>query len=314
MNSVEPARHAYVLLAAVALLMTTLVVLPGIAEAQGIEGTSAEAGRNLNQAAYYYNTSASRPAPEPAMRLVIHPGDSLWSISQKRLTSDASPTQIANEVERIFEANRNQIGNDPTLILPGQELLLPPVAEPATIKPWTNEPQASEPQASEAAANEPQVSGNVSTTEPAFEPSNRRLAGIVTLVLTFVFVSLIAWRRPTGLGALAAYLPTRRDTKEKGSEITMVYSNYYDVHLRFASKAFSSNNSDHDGIAEAVEGVQEKNSRVRTLGPRRKLPSRGWATGIHSPQVYRYLGRPQRRRGPKALVPPKKPPSHRGSP
>lgn len=327
MSSIEPARHAFMLVAALALLVTTLLVTPGIAEAQDIEGTSAEAGRHLNQDAYYVAAS-SRSASEPATRLVIRPGDSLWSISQKRLPSDASMAQIANEVERIFNANRDQIGNDPTLILPGQELVLPPVAEPDTNEPQASEPQAnesaanesaaSEPQASglqasEPAANEPQVNGDVPNTEPAFEPSNRWLAGIGTLVLTFVLASLIAWRRPTGSGALVAYLPTRRDTEERGSEITMVHSSYYDLRPRFGSKAFPSNISDQDGIAEAVEGRQEKNSLVRTSGPRRKPPSRGWATGVHSPQVYRYLRRPPRRRGSKAVVPTKKP-SDRGSP
>ena len=323
MSSIEPARHAEMLVAALALLMTTLVVvLPGIAEAQDIEGTSAEAGRNLNQDAYYVAAS-SRSASEPAMRLVIRPGDSIWSISQKRLPSDASMAQIANEVERIFNANRDQIGNDPTLILPGQELVLPPVAEPQAIEPQAIEPQAIEPaaiepaaiepQAIEPAANEPQVNADVPNTEPAFEPSNRWLAGIGTLVLTFVLASFIAWRRPTGSGAPATYLPTRRDTKERGSEITVMHSNYYDAHPRFGSKAFPSNNSDHDGIAEAVEGRQEKNSLVRTSGPRRKTPTRGWATGVHNPQVYRYLRRPPRRRGSKAVVPTKKP-SDRGSP
>jgi hypothetical protein len=55
---------------------------------------------------------------------VVEPGDSLWSISEEHIGPGAPPEQIAYEVERIFELNRDQIGENPNLIFPGQEFFL----------------------------------------------------------------------------------------------------------------------------------------------------------------------------------------------
>ena len=65
--------------------------------------------------------------------LVVEPGDSLWSISEEHIGPGATPERIAYEVQRIFELNRQQIGEDPNLIFPGQKLFLKPAApeEPA---------------------------------------------------------------------------------------------------------------------------------------------------------------------------------------
>ena len=68
--------------------------------------------------------------------VVVRPGDCLWSISSKRLGPNASAQQIANGVERIYALNRNRIGADPNLILVGQVLSLPPMAEaPSSVRP-----------------------------------------------------------------------------------------------------------------------------------------------------------------------------------
>ncbi len=113
------------------------VLLAGRAEAQqepvDAYTVSTEITQNANQNVEDAAT-ASQAAHEPAERLVVvEPGDSLWAIAQERLQPNATPQQIATEVERIYELNRNQIGNDPNLIFPGQELLLPAVyyREPA---------------------------------------------------------------------------------------------------------------------------------------------------------------------------------------
>jgi LysM repeat protein len=70
--------------------------------------------------------AAWRPAPEPTPTplVVVEPGDSLWSISEEHIGPGATPEQIAYEVERIFELNRERIGENPNLIFPGQEFFL----------------------------------------------------------------------------------------------------------------------------------------------------------------------------------------------
>lgn len=67
-------------------------------------------------------TVATRPDPAPRDH-VVRPGDSLWSIAE------AAPGAGAKDVEErwraIWAANRDVIGDDPDLILPGQRLRLP---------------------------------------------------------------------------------------------------------------------------------------------------------------------------------------------
>ncbi|MDN5765307.1 MAG: hypothetical protein L0H96_22215 [Humibacillus sp.] len=69
------------------------------------------------------------PAPRTASALVEHVtvrrGDSLWSIVARHLGPGASDTEIAHEWPRWFAANAAVIGEDPDLILPGQQLAPP---------------------------------------------------------------------------------------------------------------------------------------------------------------------------------------------
>jgi hypothetical protein len=60
-----------------------------------------------------------------AERVVVAPGDSLWSISAKWLGPEATTQQIADGVERIHALNHKQLGGNPNLIFAGQSLLLP---------------------------------------------------------------------------------------------------------------------------------------------------------------------------------------------
>ena len=62
--------------------------------------------------------------------VVVRPGDTLWSISEKRLGQNATPQQIYNEAARIYALNSERIGEDPNLIYPGEVLLLEPAREP----------------------------------------------------------------------------------------------------------------------------------------------------------------------------------------
>jgi LysM repeat protein len=107
-------RGIEVLVGAVLVVVLLAFLLPTIAEAQ-----EQEAG-------------AAPP------RVVVAPGDSLWSISEERLGLGATPQQLAGEVERIYALNQDQIGPDPNLIFPGQKLLLPPVGKkPSAQAPAT---------------------------------------------------------------------------------------------------------------------------------------------------------------------------------
>src|ERR687890_1453914 len=122
-----------------------------MAEAQEVEtqtlGTaSTEAEQNTTTDDEKGAPAAWRPAPEsPTTRLVVEPGDSLWSISEEHIGPGATPKQIAYEVERTFDLNRERIGGNPNLIFPGQEFVsLPPASDTAATAPVSQEPAAAQ--------------------------------------------------------------------------------------------------------------------------------------------------------------------------
>lgn len=57
---------------------------------------------------------------------VVQRGDTLWDIAKAALPDDASGAEITQEWHRWYDANRQVIGGDPDLILPGQILKAPP--------------------------------------------------------------------------------------------------------------------------------------------------------------------------------------------
>jgi nucleoid-associated protein YgaU len=57
--------------------------------------------------------------------VVVAPGDSLWSIAARRLGPLATAADIAEAWPAWFDANRPIIGDDPSLLLPGQVLQAP---------------------------------------------------------------------------------------------------------------------------------------------------------------------------------------------
>jgi hypothetical protein len=77
-----------------------LAMSPAVAEAQRMAATHDARGKDR----------AASPA-----RVVVRPGDTLWSISEERLGPSATPQQIARGVELIYALNRDTIGED----LPG---------------------------------------------------------------------------------------------------------------------------------------------------------------------------------------------------
>lgn len=64
-------------------------------------------------------------ADQPSQH-VVKPGDTLWDIAASRLPADAGPAEITREWHRWYEANKQVIGDNPDLILPGQVLQAPP--------------------------------------------------------------------------------------------------------------------------------------------------------------------------------------------
>ena len=77
----------------------------------------------------------ARPSQERAVpnadspgRIVVHSGDTLWSIAHHHLTPDATDQEIDTAWRAWYSVNAQTIGDDPNLIQPGQ-LLLPPDPE-----------------------------------------------------------------------------------------------------------------------------------------------------------------------------------------
>lgn len=62
-----------------------------------------------------------RAADEPE-HVVVHSGDTLWSIAAEQLGPEATEAQIAAEWPRWYAANRDVIGDDPSQLLPGMML------------------------------------------------------------------------------------------------------------------------------------------------------------------------------------------------
>ncbi|GGL85955.1 hypothetical protein GCM10011594_02070 [Nakamurella endophytica] len=61
--------------------------------------------------------------------VVVLRGDTLWAIAARHLPADAGDARIDAEWRRWYVANRDVVGPDPELILPGQRLR-PPAADP----------------------------------------------------------------------------------------------------------------------------------------------------------------------------------------
>lgn len=60
-----------------------------------------------------------------ADEVVVHRGDTLWSIVARRLGPDASDAEVAAAWPAWHQANRAVIGDDPDLLVPGQQLRAP---------------------------------------------------------------------------------------------------------------------------------------------------------------------------------------------
>ena len=205
------------LVAVTALFVATLAIFYGTAQAQSFTAASATSSVedaqsvNRNDA----NATASRLIPESAAHWVVAPGDSLWSIAKERLHPGAAPEQIMNEVERIFEFNRDRIGDDPNLILPGQELSFLPVAESAAE--WGSEPIQEPLVLPDLPDGEtvPPMAGIVGPPH-GFYVEERRLLGLGSLLVSSIIGILGFWKLypRSGVGSPAS----RRVHPEEYSE------------------------------------------------------------------------------------------------
>jgi nucleoid-associated protein YgaU len=66
-----------------------------------------------------------RPRTTDAGEVVVRRGDTLWSIAARNLGPRPSDSQIAQAWPAWYDANRDVIGDDPGLLLPGQVLRAP---------------------------------------------------------------------------------------------------------------------------------------------------------------------------------------------
>jgi hypothetical protein len=165
-------RYVWMTIAVVALSVAILAMLPDVAAAQE-EDTSGAPPRQVEQNA---DESTYESTDSAAGLRVVTPGDSLWSIAQEQLGPNAAPEWVANEVGRIYWLNHDRIGEDPNLILVGQELtLLPATSEPVPVETVPVEPERVESVTSEAseepaAAEVPSEAPSEASTEPGVLP------------------------------------------------------------------------------------------------------------------------------------------------
>jgi nucleoid-associated protein YgaU len=75
------------------------------------------------------------PTPRPAASahdlVTVRRGDSLWAIAARHLGPGASDAQVAHEWPRWYAANRDVVGADPDLLVPGLQLRPPSSTPPA---------------------------------------------------------------------------------------------------------------------------------------------------------------------------------------
>jgi hypothetical protein len=68
---------------------------------------------------------SQRAPAQPAMPLLVRPGDSLWSLTARQLGPRATAARVAATWPGLYAANRRVIGTNPNLIRPGERLVRP---------------------------------------------------------------------------------------------------------------------------------------------------------------------------------------------
>jgi DNA-binding CsgD family transcriptional regulator len=155
-------RHLYPPVEVLVLSALVLALLPTVAEAK---------------------ETAATPDARGVERVVVRPGDSLWSISSDLLGPNASPHEIAEETERIYALNRDLIGGDPNLIFANQELSLPPEAGQPAAEPTARTAREEASVAHAASADRAPQGG---TARPAGEGGEASLPDVAAPVVPVV--------------------------------------------------------------------------------------------------------------------------------
>jgi hypothetical protein len=175
---------------------------------------------------------------------LVEPGDSLWTIAQARLSPDAAPPQVAEEAGRIYALNQDRLGDNPNLLLVGQELVVSSVVgeEPRAGEPTVSEePPVTEQQAPEPIVAEPEGVFDLPAAEDALpstlptpdstdeqaESAPATTAGGIVGSLLEAYDNLKVERRLLGLGIIAVTLiiaalmawslPMRRNVEDLGA-------------------------------------------------------------------------------------------------
>ena len=205
----RPKQRAWKLVAVVVSTVPLFCALSGAAVAQGITEVPVEDIQSANQ----YIDDISTPGPnllaesEPVAgeAVTAEPGESPWLMDQQRFDPEATPAQLANEVEQISEANQPLMEGGLSTIAPVQEPLPPTAAESAKIEPVTQAPTITSstpegPAASDASSttSEPVASDPQDGTwrfKPALGIYERQLLGLGIIILSFVLPALIvSWK------------------------------------------------------------------------------------------------------------------------
>ncbi len=73
--------------------------------------------------------TATRGSGSGRRSVVVAPGDTLWAIAERSLPDSPDALETERRWRAIYRANRDVIGADPDLIVPGQRLVLPAPAQ-----------------------------------------------------------------------------------------------------------------------------------------------------------------------------------------
>ena len=119
----EGVRRCLLLLCGVALISG--VAAPTMAARGASTGPEVLTGLRLPERVGVQPIARARPAPHHDTVLVVAEGDTLWSLAADRLGPDATADEIADAWPRLYAANRDVVGPDPSHIEPGQRLVLP---------------------------------------------------------------------------------------------------------------------------------------------------------------------------------------------
>ncbi|WP_462418043.1 LysM peptidoglycan-binding domain-containing protein [Kytococcus sp. Marseille-QA3725] len=104
----------------------TSLTAPASASAPAAEARPAEPSTSREGAE---SPGTESTTADEAVAVVVQEGDTLWDITARHLGPGASAADVAREWPRWHEANRERLGDDPDLLLPGTRLIVP--TEPA---------------------------------------------------------------------------------------------------------------------------------------------------------------------------------------